>query len=266
MKCKALYLAFLLLCVSALPVFALAETAESIDLILYDPPLAMDGSWELGDMEGEADSTLPEGYAVADLWQGDRLYFALYRSDGIGGNEILLMIDANRDNADNMNYLSGSYDQSGEQFLYFIMIDGDTSHGLLYRYDIAENSLRQVLDGPCSTNAIMLDGGPENGEGLCLLLNGDFICVLDLSTAEVVQSVSIEALGGLPEIGGSFFTGALAEGERKYSYLQKDDEGLILISTIVARYHPVSNIRKCLNVYDPDHKQIIDTVQTEGEF
>ena len=261
MRFKALCLAILVVSVSVLPAFSLAETAESIDLTLYDPPLAMDGSWELGDMEGEPDSTLPEGYAVADLWQGDMLYFALYRSDGNGGNEILFLIDANRDNADNLNYLSGSYDYSGGQYLYFMMIDGDTSHCLLYRYDIAANSIRRILDGPCSTNAIML-----GGDSLCLLLNGDCIRVLNLRTAEVVQSVSIDDLGGLPEIDGSFFTGALAEGERKYSYLQKDDEGLILINTIVMQDHPVSNIRKCLTVFDPDSRQIVDTVQTEGEF
>jgi hypothetical protein len=266
MKFKALCLAILVFSGAALSAFALAEAAESIDLILYDPPLPMDGSWEPGDMEGEPDSTLPEGYFVADLWQGDLLYFALYRSDGEGGNEILFLIDVNHDDADNLNYLSGSYDQSGGKYLYFMMIDGATSHGLLYCYDIAANGLRQVLDGPCSNNAILPDGDEDGGGGLCLLLNGDSIRVLDLRTAEVVKSVSIEELGGMPEIEGSFFAGALKQGERKYTYLEKDDEGLILLNTVVVQWHPVSDIRKCVSVYDRHLNRIVDTVVSEGEF
>ncbi len=263
MKLKALCMVMLIVSAAGFSSLALAETAETIDLTVYSPPLPMDESWELGDMEGEPDETLPEGYVVADLWQGNMLYFGLCRPDGNGGNEILFLIDANHDDADNLNYLSGSYALSGEKYLYFMMIDGETSHGLLYCYDMAAGSLRQVLHGPCSNNAVMLDGGAA---GQCLLLNGDSIRILDLKTAEVVQSVSIADLGGLPQIEGSFFTGALQPGERKYTYLEKDDEGLILLNTIVVQWHPVSDIRKCQNVYDLQRKRIVDTVETEGEF
>lgn len=263
MKLKALCMTMLIFSAAVFSSFALAEPAESIDLAVCSPPLPMDESWELGDMEGEPDETLPEGYFVADLWQGSLLYFGLCRSDGNGGEEILFLIDVNHDDADNLNYISGSYALSGEQSLYFMMIDGETSHGLLYCYDLGTDSLRQVLEGPCSNNAILLDG---EAAGMCLLVNGDSIITLDLKTAEVVQSVSIAELGGLPQIGGSFFTGDLQPGERKYTYLEKGGGGLYLLNTIVVQWHPVSDIRKCQNVYDIERQQIADTVETEGEF
>lgn len=266
MNRTALALTLLLLAVPIFTGFAIEKMPESVNMIPLDPPLRMDGGWEIGDTEGEPETRLPQGYAILDLWRQDLLYFALLRSDGKGGQEILLLMDVNHESADSFNYIEDSHERSGQKALYFMMISGETRHGLLYRYDMLENRFDQVMRGPFSNNMVFLDGGPSGDGNSGFVINGDAILEIDLSSTEPVEAVSIGELGGLPDIEGSFFYGSLTEDEIKYSYLETNDAGQLLINTVIVNDRDYSGQRKYTYAYDADTKQIVDMRRTEGGF
>ncbi len=266
MKHRALFLSLLIFVAPFINAFAQKELTETVDMITLDPPLRMDAGWEQGDMEGEPDLTLPEGYMVVDLWRQDLLYFAVLRESSAGEQEILLLMDVNHDDADNLSYISGSYERSGQKYMYFMMINGETSHGLLYRYDMEDNLFDQTLPGPCSNNMLLLNGMPSKYDALGFVLHQDSILAIDLKTGETIEAVSIAELGGLPEIEGSFFYGQLADGVRKYTYLEAGEADMILLNTIIVNYQDFSDLNKYTAVYSVETKQIVQQWQTEGEF
>ncbi len=267
MKPVSLFFAALLCCVLLLSGLASAEPLDGVKLVTFDPPLPMDASWELGETEGEADPGLPEGYSVGDLWKGEQLYFAVFRSDGKGGQEILFTLDAN-DESPGLNYVEDSYERSGQRYLYFMIINGKSSHGSLYYYNLAENHLELALAEPCSNNMVFLKDAPADFQGLGFLLHGDSILAVDMATAAVDASlsVSIERLGGMPEIEGSFFFGSLKEGERKYTYLTAEEPGRIRFNTIVVNPDDYSVLHKVSCLYDVNDRRIVDIRELDGEF
>lgn len=266
MQYRIAFLLIIVLLMLIFPYTVMAEQAETINMIPLDPPLHMDDGWDFGETEGEFTSNLPEGYSIIDLWRQDLLYFALIRDDGVGGHEILLLMDVNHDDADNLSYISGSYERSGQMYLYIMMISGETSHGLLYRYDIVANHFDQILPEPCSTNMVLLSDNVQGYECSGIILYEDTLLTIDLRTAEIVETVSIADLGGLPEINNSFFAGDVEPNIRKYTYLDIEGSYHILMNSIVVDYSNFSDLHKYTFVYDVLTKQIIEKFQTDGEF
>ncbi len=232
---KKFCLVLLLLCL-CIPVLSEQDWApEGVDIGGSHIPMTMPAGVMLSDVYPEFVPSLPQGYYLNDAQYDGQTFILLYRENEAGLQEILMSVVQEETNPHALNYVEGSYEQSGEQFLYFMLINGKTLHGSLYLFSIADNCMNLVLGVPCSNYMAIFNDPPEDIAGLGWVAYKDYILPINLSDGSSYEggAVSIVDLGGMPEISGDFFSKGITENERKYTYLTPLDKGILQLTTVI---------------------------------
>jgi hypothetical protein len=223
------------------PLYALPEAMvqswapEGVDIGGSRTPMPMPPGVMLSDVYPEFMPSLPRGYYLNDAQFDGQAFILLYRDSEGGSQEILMSVVQEDVDPHALRYVEGSYEQSGEQYLYFMLINGKTLHGNLYLFSIPDNRMNLVLEEPCSNNMVLFDDPPEDIAGLGWVLYKDYILPIKLSDGSSYEggAASISQMGGMPDISGSFFAEGIGENERKYTYLTPLDKGILQLTTVV---------------------------------
>ena len=209
---------------------------EGVDIGGSRTPMPMPSGVMLSDVYPEFVPPLPQGYYLNDAQYDGQAFILLYRDSKGGSQEILMSVVQEDIDPHALRYVEGSYEQSGEKYLYFMLINGKTLHGSLYLFSIPDNRMNLVLEEPCSNNMALFDDPPEDIAGLGWVLYKDYILPINLSDGSSYEggAASIdELLGGMPDIQGSFFAEGIGEHERKHTYLTPLDKGILQLTTVV---------------------------------
>lgn len=235
MKKICLVMLSLLLCL-VIPVNAeQAWAPEGVDIGGSRTPVPMPLGVALSDVHPEFVPSLPKGYYLNDAEYDGQAFILLYRDTAGGAREILMSVVQEDTDPHALTYVEGSYEGSGEQYLFFMLINGKTLHGSLYLFSLADNRMNLVLGEPCSNNMAIFSEPPEDIAGLGWVAYKDYILPVDLSDGSSYEggAASISDLGGMPDISGSFFSGRITESQRKYTYLTPQDKGILQLTTVV---------------------------------
>ncbi len=252
MKIKTLLLLLLVFCLLPLSVLAQEWAPEGVELGGSRTPLPAPDGIIFDDFEPEEPTGLPEGYYIKDAGYDGQRFILVYREDGKGGREILFSVVQEEECAHGLQYVKGSYEQSGRRFLYFMLVSGKTLHGSLYCFSLRDNRMNLVLEEPCSNNMVLFENPPADIQGLGWVLYKDYILPIDLDEASSYEGMaaSIEQLGGLNEIEGNFFAGKLTDKERKYTYLAAEEDSRLTLTTVVLEPDDPLTERRTVYVYD----------------
>ncbi len=223
----------LIVCIGAAVRAEPAWAPEGADIGGSRVPVPMPEGVMLSDVHPEFVPGLPEGYHISDAEYDGQPFILLYRDRADGGQEILMSVAQEEERPHALNYAEGSFEASGGRYLFFMLISGGTLHGSLYLFSLADNRMNLALAEPCSNNMAIFEDAPEDIAGLGWVLYGDWILPIDLKDGSSYEpgAESIQDLGGMPEIGGSFFLGA-KEGENKYTYLTPMEGGVLKLTTV----------------------------------
>lgn len=208
---------------------------EGVDMGGSRTPMPMPAGVEISNVYPEYIPLLPDGYYLDDALYDGQAFILLYRDATQGGQEILMSIVQEEETAHALNYVEGSWEASSKKFLYFMLINGQTLHGSLYLFSIEDNRMNLVLEEPCSNNMVLFDVPPADIEGLGWVLWKDYILPIRLSDGSSYEgaAASIEMLGGMPEISGSFFNHTGLGTEIKYTYLTPVGSQVLKLTTVV---------------------------------
>ncbi len=259
MKKVSLVIALLLLCLGASVRAGQEWAPEGVDLGGSRVPVPMPEGVVLSDVYPEFVPGLPEGYHLNDAEYDGQPFILLYRDRAGGGQEILMSVVQEQDDPHALTYVEGSYEGSGGQYLYFMLINGSTLHGSLYLFSLADGRMNLVLEEPCSNNMAIFTDAPEDIAGLGWVAWGDWILPVDLADGSSYEggAANIEELGGMPEIAGSFFSGGIAPGERKYTYLTPRDRGILTLTTVVIDAAGLGPERTVQQDYDCVNRRLV---------
>ena len=177
---------------------------------------------------------LPWSYFTGVMeYDGDQ-FVVLARELPRGDLEILF--SATRNVGDNphyyVEYVAGSYEQSGKTNLYFTLGAPAGLHWL-YRFDLQTERTSLVLDTICS-EMVLFDKPQPDIEGLGWVLSEDMILPIRLEDGSVYEAMAhtLEDLGGAGEISYHFWAGIGAAYDTKFPILTALDNGLLGIEVI----------------------------------
>ncbi len=252
------FIVLLLLC---LGVIAHAEqdwAPQGVDIGGSRVPVPMPEGVMLSDVHPEFVPRLPEGYHLTDAEYDGQPFILLYRDGANGTQEILMSVVQEETDPHALNYVEGSYEGSGGQYLYFMLINGKTLHGSLYLFSLKDERMNLVLGEPCSTNMAIFSEAPDDIVGLGWVAYNGWILPIKLSDASSYEggAADIDELGGMPEIGGSFFAGT-ASTERKYTHLTPLDGGILEVETVVADTSGQKPDRIIVQFYDCVNRRLV---------
>ena len=255
---KKFWLILLMLCVCVPGLSEQDWAPEGVDIGGSRTPLPMPAGVMLSDVYPEFVPSLPRGYYLNDAQYDGQDFILLYRDSATGSQEILMSVVQDETDPHALNYVEGSYEQSGEKFLYFMLINGKTLHGSLYLFSIADNRMNLVLGEPCSNYMAIFNDPPEDIAGLGWVAYKEYILPIGLSDGSSYEggAASIAQLGGMPEISGDFFTKGIKENERKYTYLTPMDHGILRLTTVVIDTAEQNPERTVVQFYDCVNRQL----------
>lgn len=256
---KKICLAVLLLC---LCVPALSEqlwAPDEVDIGGSSTPMPMPDGVELSDVYPEFVPSLPQGYFLNDAEFDGQPFILLYREGADGGREILMSVVQEETNPHALVYVEGSYEESDEKFLYFMLINGKTLHGSLYLFSLEDNRMNLVLEEPCSNNMAIFENPDPETAGLGWVAWQDYILPIKLQDGSSYEggAASIADLGGMPEIHGNFFADGITEDEQKYTYLTPMDNGILRLTTVVIDTTETNPDRTVVQYYDFVNKRLV---------
>lgn len=231
---------------------------EGVDIGGSRTPVTMPSGVMISDVCPEFVPSLPDGYHINDAVYDGQAFILLYRDAADGTREILMSVVQEDSDPHALTYVEGSYEAGGEQFLYFMLINGKTLHGSLYLFSITDKRMNLVLGEPCSNNMAIFDDPPEDIAGLGWVLYGDYILPIDLSEGSSYEggAAGISDLGGMPDIQGSFFAEGIGENERKYTYLTPLADGILRLTTVVIDVTEQNPERTTVQYYDCVNKRL----------
>ena len=225
---------------------------EGVDIGGSRTPLPMPAGVLLSGVNPEFTPSLPQGYYLNDAEYDGQAFILLYRDSEAGSQEILMSVVQEEDNPHALNYVEGSFEQSGGQYLYFMLMNGKTLHGSLYLFSVEDDRMNLVLGEPCSSGMAIFDDPPQDIAGLGWVAYKDYILPIDLSDGSSFEggAAIISELGGMPEISGGFFSKGIAGHERKYTYLTPIDQGILRLTTVVTDTTEQNQDRTVEQYYD----------------
>ena len=248
----------LLLCL-VIPVNAEQSWApEGVDIGGSHTPVPMPLGVALSDVHPEFVPSLPEGYYLNDAEYDGQAFILLYRDTPDGAREILMSVVQEDTDPHALTYVEGSYEGSGEQYLFFMLINGKTLHGSLYLFSVTDNRMNLVLGEPCSSNMAIFSDPPEDIAGLGWVAYKDYILPIDLSDGSSFEggAASISDLGDMPDISGSFFSEGITENEQKYTYLTPLDKSILQVTTVIIDTTEENQEKTTVQYYDCVNMQL----------
>lgn len=255
---KKIWLLIFVMCLSVPGLSEQLWAPEGVELGGSSTPIPMPKGLILSDVHPEFVPSLPTGYFLNDAEYEGQALILLYRENADGVPEILMSVRQEDTSPHSLNYVEGSYEQSGEQFLYFMLINGQTLHGSLYLFSLADKRMNLVLEEPCSTYMAVFPDPSAEISGLGWVAYRDYILPIDLGNGSSYEggAMSISSLGGMPAIDGDFFAGDIAENERKYTYLKPSGNGILQITTVVKDTVDAAHKKIVTQYYDCVNKRL----------
>ena len=252
MKKICLVILSMLLCLGMQANAEQAWAPEGVDIGGSHTPVPMPLGVALSDVHPEFVPSLPQGYYLNDAEFDGQAFILLYRDTAGGAREILMSVVQEETDPHALTYVEGSYEGSGEQYLYFMLINGKTLHGSLYLFSLADNRMNLVLDEPCSNNMAIFSDPPDDIAGLGWVAYKDYILPIVLRDGSSFEggAADISDLGGMPDISGGFFSEGITSGQQKYTYLTPLDKGILQLTTVVTDPAEENAEKITVNYYD----------------
>lgn len=176
---------------------------------------------------------LPWSYYISDIRYDGQDFVMVWRDTPKGDAQwICSVTQTSGDTAlrHSVEYVGGSYEGSGEKFLYFTIQDASTFHRSLWCFDLETEYFNRVLESPCS-NMIRLQDEPGDAQNLGWIVYDHYLAAIDLAGGTTYEGMTID----LSEyIEGSLFYEIGAFGTHKFVRLNDIGNSAVEIEVITA--------------------------------
>ncbi len=176
---------------------------------------------------------LPWSYYISDIRYDGQEFVMVWRDTPKGDAQWLCSIpQTTGDTAlrHSIEYVGGSYEGSGEKFLYFTIEDAATFHRSLWCFDLETEYFNRMLEAPCS-NMVRLKDEPGDAQNLGWIVYDHYLAAIDLAQGTTYEGMTID----LSEyIKGSLFYEIGAFGTHKFVRLSDIGNYAVEIEVITA--------------------------------
>ncbi|MDD2955189.1 MAG: hypothetical protein PHD67_02610 [Oscillospiraceae bacterium] len=175
----------------------------------------------------------PWSYFVCTADYQGKEYAVLARDVPEGTAEILFAAEQEgQENMLGVEYIAGSFDQSGGTRLYF-QLSANAGQHWLYGFSPEEERCELILGGVCS-NMVLFEEPLEGYESMGWVLQEDAFVPVDLARGQADGSAirTLGDLGGVPELSDHFFAGIGAGYDTKFPILSAAGDGLLGVEVI----------------------------------
>lgn len=176
---------------------------------------------------------LPWSYYISDVRYDGQEFVTVWRDTPKGDAQwICSVTQTSGDTAlrHSIEYVGGSYEGSGEKFLYFTIEDASTFHRSLWCFDLETEYFNRMLEAPCS-NMIRLQDEPGDAQNLGWIVYDHYLAAVDLAQGTTYEGMTID----LSEyIKGSLFYELGAFGTHKFVRLSDVGNYAVEIEVITA--------------------------------
>ena len=161
-------------------------------------------------------------------------------------------------NIKKLSYVENSFEQSDENFFYFLVKDTETERNRLIFFSPLQEVSGYVVEGPCS-NMIIFTEQNQDAEKLGWIVTEDAITPIKLSDASVYEGMvcTVNDLGGLSEIEGSFFVAGKDVYDLKYVELTEIETYIIEIKVMEKSSTITNHFLRTVYTYDCLNKSFV---------
>ena len=226
-------------------------SVETMDIVacqgnpkdLFDPP-----GTEILQSRLVAD-VLPWSYYISDVRYDGQEFVMVWRDNPKGDAQWLCSVTQTAGDTalrHTIEYTEGSYEGSGEKFLYFTIEDAFTFHRSLWCFDLETEYFNRMLEFPCS-NMIRLKDEPGDARGIGWIVYDHYLAAVDLAQGATYEGMTID----LSEyIKGSLFYEPGAVGTHKFVRLS--DIGSYAVEIEVITAEPETSAPELREAYQMD--------------
>lgn len=176
---------------------------------------------------------LPWSYYIGDVRFDGQEFVMVWRDNPKGDAQWLCSIPqyAGDDSLRHaVEYAEGSFESSGEKFLYFTIQDAATFHRSLWCFDPKSEYFDMLLEAPCS-NMVILADEPKDAQHIGWIVYDHYLAAVDLANGEAFTSMSIDLDGHVKD---SLFYGIDSFGTHKYVRLSDAGSNDVEIESITS--------------------------------
>lgn len=192
---------------------------------------------------------LPWSYYISDIRYDGQDFVMVWRDTSKGDAQWLCSIPQTTGGTalrHSIEYTGGSYEGSGEKFLYFTIQDASTFHRSLWCFDLETEYFNRVLEVPCS-NMIRLKDEPGDAQNIGWIVYDHYLAAVDLAQGTTYEGMTID----LSEyIEGSLFYELGAFGTHKFVRLS--DIGNYAVEIEVITTKPETSAPESREAYQMD--------------
>lgn len=137
---------------------------------------------------------LPWSYYISDVRYDGQDFVMVWRDTSKGDAQwICSVAQTGEDTAlrHSIEYVGGSFEGSGDHFLYFTIEDGANFHRSLWCLDPETLYFNRVLDVPCS-NMILLAYEPHEARGIGWIVYDHYLAAVDLAAGSTDEGLTID--------------------------------------------------------------------------
>ena len=195
---------------------------------------------------------LPWSYYISDIRYDGQDLVMVWRDTPKGDAQWLCSVtqtDGDTALRHSVEYVAGSYEGSGEEFLYFTIEDATTFHRSLWCFDLETEYFNRVLESPCS-NMLRLQDEPGDGQNLGWIVWNHYLTAIDLTKGATYEGMTIDLREYIPYAEGNMFYGLGAFGTHKFVRLTDIGNYAVEIEVITAE--PETDAPELREVYQMD--------------
>lgn len=138
---------------------------------------------------------LPWSYYISDICCDNQNYVMVWRDTPSGSDAQWLcsveQMNSNSSLRHSIEYVKGSYERSGEKYLYFSITDANSFHSSLWCLNLETEYFNCVLDAPCS-NMILLKVEPSDAQGIGWVVYEHYLTAVDLAEGSTYEGLSVD--------------------------------------------------------------------------
>ena len=179
---------------------------------------------------------LPWSYYISDVRYDGQDFVMVWRDTPKGDAQWLCSIpQTTGDTAlrHSIEYTEGSFEGSGEKFLYFTIQDASTFHRSLWCFDLETEYFNRVLETPCS-NMIRLKDEPGDARNLGWIVYDHYLAAVDLAQGTTYEGMTIDLSEYIPYAESNLFYELGAFGTHKFVRLSDIGNYAVEIEVITA--------------------------------